>query len=163
MSAVEIPLTRGYMALIDAADAESVLAAGPWNVCQTPWTNYARANVRLPGGRRTAVLLHTFLTGWELVDHVDSDGLNNRRANLRPATHSENQQNRRMAENNTSGYKGVSFDKSKGRWRAAIKLNGRTINLGRFADPTAAASAYDAAALDLFGEFARLNFPEAGR
>jgi hypothetical protein len=154
---VEIPLTRGLVAVVDAEDVERVLAAGKWQALVGDHTTYAQRNVYEQGQRRT-VLLHTFLTGWPRVDHRDGNGLNNRRSNLRPATARQNMQNRRIQSNNTSGYKGVG--RQWNRWRATIQIDGRQVHLGTFGDPADAARAYDAAAREHFGEFARLNFPE---
>lgn len=159
----EIPLTRGFVALVDDSDAERVLAAGSWCV-HTPEhkrTAYAvRAHTPI-SGRRTLIGLHNFVTGLPFVDHVNRDGLDNRRANLRPATKSQNAMNARIRSDNTSGFKGVTLTRSTRRWRALIVVDGRREHLGYFDDAAEAARAYDRAALDLFGEFARLNFPES--
>jgi hypothetical protein len=156
VNGVEIPLTRGFVAIVDPEDAERVLAAGSWHVKPNGRVMYARREVqRQP---RRWVLMHTFITGWPQTDHRDGDGLNNRRSNLRPATKAENGRNRRLHSNNTSGYRGVS--RSRQRWFAQIKVDGRKVSLGMYADPVDAARAYDQAAREHFGEFARLNFPE---
>jgi hypothetical protein len=95
-----------------------------------------------------------------LVDHRDRNGLNNTRANLRLATHSENHCNSRSRLKNPTGYKGVSWDASKGMWRAQIRSGGVQYHIGRFEDPEEAARAYDRQARVLHGDFARLNFPD---
>lgn len=154
----EIPLTQGFVALVDDADYDRVIAAGKWSAFVRKHTTYGKRKIRV-GGQRQGVLMHTYITGWPLVDHIDGNGLDNRRANLRPATSSENSQNRRMRSDNTSGLKGVSL--IRGRWRARIYLDGAQCHLGYFPTPEEAALAYDAAAIKHFGEFARLNFPEA--
>jgi len=105
--------------------------------------------------------MHTFLTGWPMVDHRNGNGLDNRRANLRPATKSQNGANRLIAASNKSGFKGV--DLKKGRWRAQIKVVGSKIHLGYFDLAEEAARAYDMAAIEAFGEFATLNFPSPGQ
>lgn len=94
-----------------------------------------------------------------LVDHRDNDGLNNQDHNLRVCTNTQNQWNRGKAWNNKSGFKGVSFDKKRYRYRAQIRAGGDPIFLGHFEDPKDAALAYDEAAIELHGEFAYLNFP----
>ena len=111
----------------------------------------------LPGQPKQG--MHTFLTGWSRVDHINGNGLDNRRSNLRPASRSQNGANRGAPSNNTSGFKGVTRFRLK--WMAKIQVHGRTIHLGLFATPQEAARAYDTAALEHFGEYARPNFPKA--
>lgn len=92
------------------------------------------------------------------VDHIDGDGLNCRRYNLRICTRSQNRMNQRVRITpKLSIYKGVTFDKSRDKWCARIKYFGVTRNLGRFEHETDAAIAYNVAASKTFGEFARLN------
>ena len=93
------------------------------------------------------------------IDHIDGDGLNNRRANLRHCTNQENCRNQGLARNNRSGFKGVSWYPNSGKWVATIWDGKRKVFLGYYADPVEAARAYDAKARELFGEFARPNFP----
>lgn len=92
------------------------------------------------------------------VDHIDLNGLNNTRNNLRVCTHAENSRNRPASSNSTSGYKGVSFCKQRNKFEAKISVNGKTIHLGRFATKEEAARAYDEAAKKHFKEFAWKNF-----
>jgi hypothetical protein len=89
------------------------------------------------------------------VDHRDRNGLNNQRANLRLATHSQNQANRRMFKCTVSGIKGVSPKGKK--WRAQIRFDGNLIRLGTFEDKMFAGQVYKAAAEILHGEFAYSN------
>lgn len=91
------------------------------------------------------------------VDHIDGNGLNNHISNLRWCSVSQNEQNRAMQCNNTTGFKGVH--KNHKRWQARISLNTKTMCLGTFDTPEEAARAYDAKATEIFGEFAKLNFP----
>ena len=159
MSVVEIPLTAGYVAVVDEADAPAVLGCGSrWRVVLDDRRAYARRHVRKPGGGYTSQPLHTFLTGWPLVDHIDGDGLNNVRANLRPATPAENAQNRSVRSDSKSGLKGVQ-QRTPGRWIARIQVDGRRLHLGVYASADVAARAYDAAAPEYFGDLARTNFP----
>lgn len=112
-------------------------------------------------GRR-AVYLHRFLMQpkrSETVDHINLNPLDNRRSNLRIASRSQQGMNREKPSNNTSGFKGVYWDKARGRWKAQIKTKGVYKGLGRFSTPEQAAVAYDDAAKKLHGEFAVLNFP----
>ncbi len=166
MSTVEIRLTRGMVALVDEEDAARVLARGPW-AAQVGAGTYAR-NVKYLGGGaanpvKSSILMHSLITGWPYVDHINGDGLDNRRRNLREATHALNMRNKRLYRNNTSGFKGVFRNTEKGRaWGARIRLDGRTRRLGNYDTPEDAARAYDAAARKLFGEFGAFNFPLPG-
>lgn len=93
------------------------------------------------------------------VDHINRDRSDNRRSNLRLCSLAENNRNGSIRSNNNSGFKGVSWDKARGKWQAGIGLNGTRKALGRFDSAEDAARAYDAAALANYGEFAALNFP----
>lgn len=92
------------------------------------------------------------------VDHIDMNPVNNHVSNLRWCTNSQNMRNTRPLANSTSRFKGVCWDKSRSKWRAQIKIDGKHRNLGQFENEEDAARAYDTAARELHGEFARLNF-----
>jgi hypothetical protein len=94
-----------------------------------------------------------------VVDHKNCDGLDNRRANLRFATHAQNTRNRRKKKNGSSQFLGVYFNKEKSTWDSQLMHNGKKIWVGRFDNEIDAARAYDKAALEYHKEFARLNFP----
>ena len=93
----------------------------------------------------------------EQVDHIDRNKLNNHISNLRWATCSENLGNQLSRKGSTSKYKGVYFHKSRGKWMARIKVNGKRKYLGRFKYEKEAALAYNKAAKEIYGEFALLN------
>jgi len=95
-----------------------------------------------------------------VVDHRNCDGLDNRKDNLRFATHAQNTRNRRKKKNGSSQFLGVYFNKEKSTWDSQIMHNGKKIWVGRFQTQIDAAKAYDEAARKYHGEFARLNFPE---
>ena len=158
---VRVPLSCGRQALIDAADADLILPRR-WHSLPGRKTRYAFTKVKLPDGRRTSLYMHRLMMSPPLgmqVDHIDGDGLNNRRSNLRLCTQTENLRYRQKHKNNRGRFKGVR--NANGIWAAFIHLDGADRWLGYFETDEDAAYAYDAAARDAFGEFARLNFPAA--
>lgn len=108
--------------------------------------------------------MHKMILPGVEVDHIDGNPLNNRRSNLRPATRTQNQRNRRKQRKPvTSRYKGVCLNRKTGKWIAYINPGGgKTIYLGSHRVEEDAARAYDEAARRHHGAFARLNFPEDG-
>lgn len=93
-----------------------------------------------------------------IIDHKNGNTLDNRRENLRICTYSENNRNRKqISSNNKSGYKGVSWDKQKNKWRTCLNINKKQKHIGFFNDIIEAAKAYNEAAIKYFGEFAKLN------
>lgn len=92
-----------------------------------------------------------------LVDHINGNGLDNRRENLRLCTHAQNLQNQKRKKNNTSGIKGVSWCSKSRKWDARIRLNMKQFYLGKFSSKEDAANAYAQAALKYHGEFARTS------
>lgn len=157
----EIPLTQGQVAIVDDEDYEW-LSAFSWHAKFNPGTKtyYAERSVYTPTGVRTFGM-HRDIIGATLgteVDHLDRDALNNRRYNLRTCTTSQNQANRGAPVNNTSGFKGVTWNKSSQKWQAQIETMDRKLYLGVFASKETAARAYDVKATELFGEFAYINF-----
>lgn len=156
---VLVPLSRGLSAVIDDADAEAVLSMC-WhaNPHRNTWSAVHSLCVR---GSRKTLFLHRFLMRppaglW--VDHINGDGLDNRRSNLRVCTRQENSRNRNANGQSRQPFKGI--EPRDLRWVARINVNGRRIYCGAtYATPEEAARAYDRAALEHYGEFARLNFP----
>lgn len=149
-----VPLTKGYTAIIDAADAPLVEKHN-WAAIIARNTVYAQRNGK-KGEHLKSVLLHRAIMrapADRQVDHVNGRGLDNRRANLRLATNAENARNRTRQSNNASGYKGVR--KSNSRWSAEIRCDGVCKYLGIFDTPELAHAAYCDAAARLHGKFAR--------
>lgn len=160
-----VPLSKGYSAIIDKEDAKKVL--------QYKWT--AREFVRKgkvvyvygyrfdrTGEKPISVMLHRFITNAPkgmVVDHINGVTLDNRRTNLRICTDAENRRNMGRPAHNTSGYKGVTWDKRTERWVSQIAFKGEYYFLGRYDSPIEAARKYDSAARRLHGEFTQLNFP----
>lgn len=157
----EILLSGGLIALVDAADYDRAVAAGPWHAKPGGRTVYAHRNVQRADGAWTTQKLHVFIAGSPYVDHRNGDGLDNQGSNLRPTTKKENAANARIRADSRTGFKGVGLHGPSGRWRARVMCDGRSRHLGLFDNPEDAARAYDAAAIELFGEFARPNFPPA--
>jgi hypothetical protein len=155
-----IRLTKGQVAIVDACEYERAMQL-TWCAAYRKSIDgyYAVAWTTLPDGTKKQIFMHHFIAGndSEHVHHWDDNGLNNVRSNLRPCTHRQNFQDRDKPSHNTSGYKGVSWDKSHRKWAAYIKVNGHKKHLGLFVILEDAARAYNAAALLYFGEFARLN------
>lgn len=154
-----VSLSRGYRAKISNADREQVLAF-KWCVSTSRNHPVAMRSYRA-NGKTVVVLMHRFLlsaASGESVDHINGDSLDNRRENIRLCDHKSNRMNTRKPSNNTSGFKGVMRDSRSGLWIARICANRKTHHLGLFVSKEAAARAYDAAAIRLHGEFARLNF-----
>ena len=99
---------------------------------------------------------HTWPKGL-VCDHINGDGTNNTKENLRRCTRAENGRNAKRNINNKSGYKGVSYNTRLDKWVAQIAIDGRAIYLGSFNTPEEAARTYDEAAIEHHGEFARTN------
>lgn len=160
----EIPLSKGYVAVVDDADYP-LLATIKWCAKPNDGKVYAcgRVGPQWKVSQRKRVLMHRLImnapSGTE-VDHRDGNGLNNTRDNLRFATRTQNARNRRVQPHGLSRFKGVYAE--YGKWVAKICANRKRRRLGTFATDVEAARAYDAAAKELHGGFARLNFPEAG-
>lgn len=161
----KIELTRGKVALVDDSDYKQLIKH-KWyaHFDGTEWYAVRNVWIETPTRRRTTIKMHRYILGLQsgdglVIDHINGDGLDNRRCNLRLATHAENLRNQRTQIKSKSGLKGVTA--SGGKWRVSIKINGRTKHVGIFDDPKDAGLAYDKAALSAYGEFARLNFPDS--
>jgi len=147
-----IILTNGGNAFCDESDFKS-LSSFPWfHVIDGNNVYAARSN-----GNGRLVRMHTEIMGFINVDHINGDGLDNRRCNLRQATNSQNQMNRGKFSKSSSMFKGVTFLKNDKRWWARISVGGKRIDLGRFISEVDAAKAYDNSANYNFGAFARTN------
>ena len=146
------------VALVDDEDFDRLVDGPSWYAETRDLQTYARRDVSLGGGRRRRDYMHrVILPGHRLVDHVNGDGLDNRRANIRAASAADNVHNTRLRRDSVSGIKGVAL--RDGKWAARIRHDGSTRHLGRFMTLEEAGRAYDRAARELFGEFAALNFP----
>lgn len=156
-----VPITKGYEAVIDVSDV-GIVSKFNWSATTGGTTVYAHTNIRCPQtGKYKLISLHRFLMHPPSdlqVDHIDMNGLNNRRSNLRLATQSQNQHNRRRQCNNTSGLKGVCPpERKRDGWRARISINGKQKLLGYFPTKELAHQAYCEANAALHGEYGRYN------
>lgn len=156
----EIQLSQGKVALVDDEDYEE-LSKYKWYAYKTPRVYYVRRSETVGRKRQKTILMHRELmkpSKGMYVDHINSDGLDNRRCNLRVCTRQENNCNTRKSKG-TSKYKGVSRQPRCATWKCQIAKNRVKINVGCFYNEEDAARAYDRAATEYFGQFARLNFP----
>lgn len=155
----EIQLTQGYAALVDDEDYEW-LNRYKWQSLTGRATVYAVRRKPAPYPRNRPSQMHREILkapDGVNVDHINGNGLDNRRCNLRLCTDQQNNWNARTRKDNSSGYKGVSWHKHQKKWQAQIGLNGKRISLGYFKDKLEAKQAYDAKAKEWFGEFACLG------
>ncbi len=165
-----IELSQGFVTVIDADDWDREFTVefsrGLWwsgRICDRPWkalpkSHTTYASCTLAGNldlRLHRVICNARLS--ECIDHIDHDGLNNRRSNLRLVTWASNAQNRQRNAGRELP-KGVCFHKDSGKFEAYIRHGGRKIHLGLFPDYETAGRAYDRKATELFGEFAQTNY-----
>lgn len=162
---IQINLPCGRVALVDDVDAD--LATLRWHAAGRRGSSYAARKRRKgdgPGSHK--ISLHLVVAermglhvDGRVVDHISGNRFDNRRSNLRSATVAENARNVGVRTNNTSGFKGVSWHARDRRFRAKIKVLGRVLHIGNYTDILAAAVAHDKVAYELFGDFAKCNFP----
>lgn len=157
---IEIPLTKGYIAIVDEVDAD--LLQHKWYAQNCNSRHYAARRI----DTKNIILLHRFILGrvlkvelttWQLCDHMDRDSMNCRRSNLRLATPIQNAHNQGICKTNKSGFKGVALYQRDNVWNSSIRVDGKTLFLGVYNTAEDAAIAYNYAALKYFGEFAFLN------
>ena len=155
----KIPLTQGQFTLVDDEDYE-VLSQFKWCAKWSPDVQgyYVKRN-KVVNSKKLVIYMSRWLLNAPKnlqVDHINHNGLDNRRSNLRLATNSQNLYNSRRSKGR-SGFRGVTFEKRTGKWEARIKVDRKSINLGTFSDKMQAALAYNHAASALHKEFATLN------
>jgi len=151
---IKISINQGKVIIIDDDDFDRI-SKYHWIVCKT---GYVKTVVNYE-----TIILHRFIMNakkGQQLDHVNGDTLDNRKENLRFCSTSQNLANRKRFINNRSGYKGVDWRPIEKKFRARLSINKRAIHLGYFSDPKDAAFAYDRAAKEYFGSFARINFAE---
>ena len=154
----EIILTQGRVALVDDEDFEE-LSRYQWCAAKNRNKFYAHRKERDSQGKRYSVYMHreVLKTPHDMhTDHIDGDGLNNMRANLRICTIAENQRNRGKQSNSTSKFKGVTWQKVSNKWRARITVNGKKKHIGCYVTAEEAYRAYCEAAKKYHGGFAHI-------
>jgi len=154
-----IPLTKGQNALIDTGDYDW-LNQWNWHALSTPTGFYAARNSKRGEGGGHTILMHRALLklkGKQEGDHENWNTLDNRRFNIRRATHSQNKAHTPKRSDNKSGYIGVIWSNEKNKWRANIRVKGKQRHLGYFNKLTEAAAVRDQAAMKIHGKFASLN------
>lgn len=151
-----IPLTKGKSAIIDDEDYHWICKQ-KWYEQKVPKTSYARCDKIYM--HRAILYKHQMLTVSQFVDHVNKNGLDNRKINLRACSCGENIRNSAKQANTTSRYKGVHCNGRSGKWNVNITVDGNTFFKGSYDDEVYAARVYDYFARIHYKEFAALNFP----
>lgn len=155
----KIFLSQGKFSIVDDEDYE-IVNKFKWTLNKMGKREYGYRAFKL-SGKRIVVPLHRFIVDCPIgliVDHINGNGLDNRRCNLRICTQSQNHMNQRtQTRKKTSIYKGVCWNKLIKKWASKIKINNKTINIGFFDSEKKASFAYDEKAKLLFGKFALTN------
>lgn len=152
-----IPLTQNACAIVDPEDF-GLLDEHKWWLRAT--SEHLRYAARKENGKM--IYMHREILNTPAgmhTDHINGNGLDNRKSNLRICTPTQNQHNSIKWANTSSRFKGVSWKKSARKWEAYIRINKKLIHLGHYNSEIKAAEAYDDKAIEIFGEFANLNFP----
>lgn len=151
-----IVLRNGMSCFVDSEDFEK-LNKYKWYALYNKFTrNYYATRTINSGEKKCIVYMHRELVKLKkgyLVDHINHNTLDNRKCNLRSATHSQNQMNSKIRITNTSGFTGVSWISSRNKWSAMIMINKKAINLGRFLLKCQAVKARKEAEIKYFGEY----------
>lgn len=154
---VFLPINKNFITLIDEEDLKKVSKFN-WFAHRFIVRGKITYRPRCTKNSAKYRYIYQLIMDAKNIDHINGNTLDNRKINLRKCDQSQNMANRGPQKNNTSGYKGVYFDKSKKKFKAQIKLKQKPIFIGRYKTSIEAAQAYDKKAKELFGEFAYLNF-----
>ncbi len=160
----KIPLTQNKFAVVDDEDYERTNKHN-WYANKNFNTFYAVRDSWIKQGSsgfHRKVFMHRLILGLKYgdgkqTDHINNNGLDNRKANLRTCTTAQNQHNRQQHKTGRSQYKGVSWDKVRRKWQVNIKIGNKRVELGGFNNEIDAAQTYNQKAKELFGKFARPN------
>lgn len=156
----KIKLTQGKYAEVDDEDFEW-LSQWKWYARNNKNTWYAVRNI-CKNGKRKILYMHRVIMNCpknKQIDHINHNGLDNRKINLRICTQSKNVMNSRKQKNTSSRYKGVNYHFILNKWRSTIQINRKYKHLGYYKDEIISAKIYDYKAKELFGEYSYLNFP----
>jgi len=158
----QIELTQGKIAIVDDDDYEdiSIFKWSAQKITESHTENYYARRASKEDGKSVKIYMHRLITKCPkgmVVDHINGNGLDNRKENLRICTQSENIRNQGRQKTNKTGYKGVRFYRNN--FIAQISQNNKQVYLGIFDDAISAAKAYDAKAKEIYGDYANLNFP----
>jgi hypothetical protein len=160
--AKEIALTKGYVTLVDDEDYEWLICFN-WHVVGNEGNTSAMTTFyNFEGRKQKGIAMHHMILHFpdcECIDHINRNTMDNRKSNLRPCTHIQNQYNKGLFKNNKTGYKGVRWDKVKKNYIVSISCNSKPMRTKRYKDIIEAAKAYDRMALRYHKEFAYFNFP----
>jgi len=158
---VEVLLTQNKKALIDYMDYK-VVSKHKWHTHKSSDILYAGTNLysKEKNRNQTKILMHSLILGENLIDHKNGNGLDNRRSNIRACTISQNRANSSKAKGTSSKYKGVFWRDADKKWFAQTSKNHKRYYIGKFENASDAAKAYDNFARKLYGDFAKLNFPD---
>lgn len=161
----EIPLTKGKVALVDDEDYDYLMQwkwyakndkKDTWYAFRSSYSKNSHHTICITIGMHREIM--GLKKGNKLqVDHINHNGLDNQKKNLRVCTHTQNRQNARFYKNNTSGVKGVSFEPCSKKWRARIWFDGKFKSLGRYKSKQEAVEAYDEATKKYHGDFSCPN------
>lgn len=165
MRSINITLTRGLVTIVDEDDFAKI-SGYSWYSHRSEKENYyaaTRGKENSELGLNKFMYLHRFIVNampGKIVDHINGDKLDNRKSNLRLTDLKGNARNQNKQKRATSSkYNGVYFNRRDANWKAKKCVNGKTYSLGTFKTEVGAALAYDKSAIEMYGEFAKLNFP----
>lgn len=154
-----IPLSKGLEAIVDDEDFQNLITHR-WCADNKGYAMRTEKRSETGKTKRGVIYMHRAILNpdkGKMVDHINGNTLDNRKSNLRLASHSENMRNRKLQKNNSTGYKGVWLNKKTGLFVASIKDNGMSRTIKRCKTAIEAAQAYNDRAREIYGEFARLN------
>ncbi len=156
----KISLSQGKNAIVDDEDFD-YLNQWKWYAREDYQAFYASRNLRMGNGKRKTISIHNILMGkkrGKVIDHINNNGLDNRKENLRFCTNRENTWNQRKKYGQSSRFKGVSWSSLKKLWIVQITLNGKVIKLAECKNERKAGKIYDTYATKMFGKFALINY-----